>query len=161
MTPGLETGGTFPAFAAMVIVVIVVEIRLALDGKLIRTEETWERVTPVVVLTHFDEYDVIVLGRTLEDDLVLVIHGQDHDLMTGEMPLKSLEFGQPARPFGNAGLAMEFFGLSGLNGSASAQTVVLGVTTTEVAIRFHGHDGACAAQFVLVVDLDDALLDVQ
>ena len=34
--------------------------------------------------------------------------------------------------------------------------------TAEVAVGFHGDDGACATQFVVVVlDLDDALLEVQ
>ena len=70
----------------------------------------------MVVLTHFDEHDLFGLRRTFEDELVLVIHGQDHDLMVDEMTLKGLEFGQPARPFGNAGLTMEVSGLSFLNG---------------------------------------------
>ena len=100
----------------MVMVVIVVETGLALNAKLILAQETWERVTPVVVLAHFDEHGLFVPGRTLEDELVVVIHGQDHDLMVGEMALKSLEFGQPARPFGNTSLAMEVSGLLRLNG---------------------------------------------
>ena len=30
---------------------------------------------------------------TLENDLIFVIHGKDHDLVIGEMPLKRGEFG--------------------------------------------------------------------
>ena len=71
----------------------------------------------MVVLTHFDEHDLFGLGRSLEDELVLMVHGQDDDLMVGEMALKGIEFGQPARPFGNTGLTMEVLGLSFLNGS--------------------------------------------
>ena len=160
-TPGLKTGGTFLAFAGMAIVVVVLKAGLALDAKLILTQEAWERVTPVVVLTHFDEYDLFGLRRTLEDDLVLVVHGQDDDLMVGEMSLKRLEFGQPVRPFGNAGLTMELSGLPCLNGSGPAQTDVLRMLTTKVAVGFHGHNGACAAQFILIIDPDDTLLGVQ
>ena len=161
LTPGLQTGGTFLAFAGVVTVAIAVKTGLALDAKLISTQETWERVTPVIVLAHFDEHDLFGLGRPLEDELVLVICGQDDDLMVGEMTLKSVEFGQPARPFGNVDLAMEVSGLSCLNGFASFQTVVLGMPTAKVAVGFHGDDGACAAQFILVLDLDDTLLGVQ
>ena len=157
----LKTGGAFLALAGVVSVVVLVETRLALDAKLILTQETWERVAPVIVLAHFDEHDLFGLGRTFEDDLVLMIHGQDHNLMVNEMTLKGLEFGQPARPFGNVGFTMEVSGLSGLNRSTSFQTFVLGVTTAEVAVSFHGDDGACAAQFILVLDLDDALFEVQ
>ena len=116
LTTGLKAGGAFLAFAGVVLVVVIVETRLALDAKLILAQETWERVTPVVMLTHFDEYDLFGLRRTLEDELVLVIHGQDQDLMVDEMTLKRFEFGQPARPFGNAGLAMEISGLACLDG---------------------------------------------
>ena len=116
LTPGLKAGGTFLAFAGVVIVIVVVKAGLALNTKLILTQETWERVTHVVVLTHFNEHYLFGLGRSLEDELVLMVHGQDHDLMVDEMTLKGLEFGQPARPFGNAGLPMEVSGLSFLNG---------------------------------------------
>ena len=160
-TPGLKAGGAFLAFAGVVFVVIIVETRLALDAKLILTQEAWERVTPVVVLTHFDEHDLFGLGRSLEDELVLMVHGQDHDLMVGEMTLKRFEFGQPARPFGNAGLTIEVSGLSFLNGSSSFQTVVLGVTTAEVAVSFHGDDGAGATQFIVVLDFHHTPLGVQ
>ena len=66
LTPGLETGGTFLAFAGVVPVVIVIETRLAPDAKLILPQETWERVTSVVVLAHFDEHDLFVLGGPLK-----------------------------------------------------------------------------------------------
>ena len=73
LTPGLETSGTFLAFAGMVSVIIVLKTRFALDAKLILAQETWERVAAVVVLAHFDEHDLFVLGRTLEDDLLFII----------------------------------------------------------------------------------------
>ena len=114
----------------------------------------------MVMVSYFDEYDLFGLGRTLEDDLVLMVHGQDDDLMVKEMTLKGLEFGQPARPFGNAGLTMEVSGLSFLNGPASFQTVVLGMSTAEVAVGFHGDDGACATQFVVVLDFHHTPLGV-
>ena len=119
-TSGLVTGGAFLSFAGVVSVAVVVETRLALDAKISLTQETWERVTPVVMVPYFDEHDLFGQRRSLEDDLVLVIHGQDDDLMVGEMPLKPFEFGQPARSFGNTSLAMEVSGLLFLNGSASS-----------------------------------------
>ena len=161
LTPGLKASGTFRAFAGVVIVIVVVEAGLALNTKLTLTQETWERVTPVVVLTHFDEHNLFGLGRSLEDELVLMVHGQDHDLMVDEMALKGLEFGQPARPFGNTSLPMEVSSSSGLNGFASFQTVVLGMPTAEVAVGFHGDDGAGATQFILVLDFHHTPLEVQ
>ena len=161
LTPGLKASGTFLALAGVVSVVIVVETRLALHTKLILTHEAWERVTPVVVLGHFDEHDLFGLGRTFEDELVLMVHGQDHVLMVDEMALKRFEFGQPARPFGNVGLTMEVSGLSGLNGFASFQTVVLGMPTAEIAEGFHGDDGAGATQFIVVLDFHHTPLGVQ
>ena len=160
-TPGLKAGGTFLTLAGVVIIIVVVKADLALNTKMILTQETWERVTPVVVLTHFDEHDLFGLRRSLEDELVLMIHGQDHDLMVSEMTLKRLEFGQPARSFGNVGLTMEVSGVSFLNGSASFQTVVLGVTTAEVAVGFHGDDSAGATQFIIVLDFHHTSLRVQ
>ena len=47
----------------------------------------------MVMVTHFDEDDLLVLGWTLENDLIVVIHGKDHDLVVGEMTLKRSEFG--------------------------------------------------------------------
>ena len=120
LAPGLMAGGAFLAFAGVVFVTVVVETRLALDAKITLAQEIWEGVTSVVMVTHFDEYDLFGLRRSLEDDLVFVIYGQDDDLMVNEMALKGLEFGQPARPFGNAGLSMEVAGVSFLNGSASS-----------------------------------------
>ena len=119
-TSGLVTSGTFLAFAGVVSVAIIVETRLALDAIIPLAQETRERVTPVVMVPYFDEHDLFGLRRPLEDDLVLVIHGQDHDLMVDEIPLKRLEFWQPARSFGNASLAMKVSGVSFLNGSASS-----------------------------------------
>ena len=64
------------------------------------SEEAWERITTVVMVTHFDEDNLFVLGWTLENDLIVVIHGKDHNLVVGEMTLKGIEFGQSTRPFG-------------------------------------------------------------
>ena len=120
LTPGLKAGRAFLAFAGVVSITVVVETRLAFDAKITLAQETRERVTPVVVVPYFDEHDLFGLGGTLEDDLVLMVHGQDDELVVDEMALKGFEFGQPARSFGNAGLAMEFSGVSFLNGSASS-----------------------------------------
>lgn len=120
LTLRLEAGGTFLANARMVMVVVVVKSGFALDAKMMGAKKSWKGIASVVVLAHFDENDLFGLGRTFEDDLVLLIHGQDHDLMVDEMTLKGVEFGQPARTFGNVGVPMECFGLSFLNGSSSS-----------------------------------------
>ena len=96
-------------------VIIVFKTGFALDTKIVRSEKSWERIASVLVVPHFDENDLFGLGRTFEDDLVLMIHGQDHDLIVGEMTLKGFEFGQPTRTFGNTSVAMECFGFSFLN----------------------------------------------
>ena len=74
-------------------VIIVSVTGFAVKAKMIGSEETWEGITTVVMTTHFDENDLFVLGWTLEDDLVVVIHGKDDDLVIDEMTLKGSEFG--------------------------------------------------------------------
>ena len=128
------------------------------NTKMNGSEKSWEGITSVVMVTNFDVDDVFVLGRTLEDDLVVTIHGKDHDLVIGEMMLKGSEFGETTRSFG---YTMECLGLSPLNRSASTQTDVLRVTTSEIAVGFHGHDGTCATEFIVVLDLDNTLFGIQ
>ena len=53
---------------------------------------------------------------SIVDDLTLLIHGQDDDLVVGKMTLKGLEFRQPARTFGNASNVMQFLGFLFFNG---------------------------------------------
>ena len=101
-TLGLATSATFLSLARMMLYVIVIETGLALDAKVITPNESWEGIAPVIVFSHFDEDDLFVLGRSFENDLVVVIHREYDDLIIGEMTLKSLEFGQPAWTFGDA-----------------------------------------------------------
>ena len=86
---------------------------------MIGSEKAWEGVTSVVMGSHFDENDSLVLGRTLENDLIVVIHGKNHDLVIGEMTLKGSEFGYSARSLGYTRVAMECLGLTFLKGSAT------------------------------------------
>ena len=96
----------------------------AVKAEMIGSEEPWEGITSMVMVTHFDENDVFVLGRALENNLIVVIHGKDHDLVASEMTLKGSEFGYSARSLGYIRVAMECLGLSFLKGSASSQTDV-------------------------------------
>ena len=128
---------------------------------MIGSEEPREGITSMVIVTHFDEDDLLVSGRALEDNLVVVILGKDHDLVVSEMMLKSSEFGYSARSLGYTHVAMECLGLSSLKGSASSQTAVFGVTTSVITISFHGHDGTSATEFIVVLDLDDTLFGIQ
>ena len=128
---------------------------------MIGSEETWKRITTVVMVGHFDENDASVLGRPLEDDLIVVIHGKNHNLVVGKMTLEGGEFGYSARSLGYTRVAMECLSLSFLKGSTSSQTDVFGMTTSEIAIGFHGHDGTSATEFVVVLNLDDALFGIQ
>ena len=86
-------GGAFLAFAGMVIDIILDIAGFTVKAKMIGSEKPWEGITTVVMVTHFDEDNVFVLGSTLEDDLVVVIHGKDHDLVVSEMMLKGSVFG--------------------------------------------------------------------
>ena len=74
-------------------VIIVFVTGFTVKAKMIGSEDSWEGITSVVMVTHFGEDNVFVLGRALEDDLVVVIHGKDHDLVVSEMTLKGSEFG--------------------------------------------------------------------
>ena len=89
----LVTGGTFLALARMMFDIVGFVTGFTMKTKLIGAEKPWEGITSMVMFTHFDEDDLFVLGWTFEDDLVIVIHGKDHDLMLGEMTLKGSEFG--------------------------------------------------------------------
>ena len=100
-------------------VVIVFVTGLAVKAEVFGSEEAWEGIATVVMTAHFDEDDLLVLGWTLENDLVVVIHGKDHDLVVSEMTLKSSEFGYSARSLGYTRVAMECLGLTFLKGSAT------------------------------------------
>jgi len=101
------------------------------------------------------------LGRSFEDDLVVVIQGKDDELVVDEMTLKLREFGDAARAFGNARITMKGTSFSSLHGSGLMQTPVVAVTTSQIAIGFHGDDGACATEFILILDLDHTLFTIQ
>ena len=99
--------------------VIVFVTGFTVKAEMIGPEEPWEGITSVVMVSHFDEDDLLVLGWTLENDLIVVIHGKDHDLVVSEMMLKGSEFGYSAMTFGYTRIAMECLSLSPLKGSPS------------------------------------------
>ena len=70
LTSGLTTRATFLTIAGMMTNVIVTETSLALDAEIGALEESWEGIAAVVVVSHFDENDLFVSGRSFEDDLV-------------------------------------------------------------------------------------------
>ena len=76
----------------MMIDIVLFVTGFTVKTKLIGAEKPWEGITSMVMITYFDEDDLFVLRRTFEDDLVVVIHGKDHDLMLCEMTLKGGEF---------------------------------------------------------------------
>ena len=45
----------------------------AVKAEMIGSEEPWEGITSMVMVTHFDENDVFVLGRALENNLIVVL----------------------------------------------------------------------------------------
>ena len=100
-------------------VVIVFVTGLAVKAEVFGSEEAWEGIATVVMAAHFDEDDLLVLGWTLENDLIVVIHGKNHDLVIGEMTLKRGKFGHSARSLGYTRVAMECLGLTFLKGSAT------------------------------------------
>ena len=113
------TGGAFLALAGMVIDVIVFVTGFAVKAEVFGSEEAWDGIASVVMTTHFDEDDSLVLGWTLENDLIVVIHGKDHDLVIGETPLKVSELGHSASFLGYTRVAMECLGLTFLKGSTT------------------------------------------
>ena len=105
---GLATSATFLALAWVMLYVIVIETGLALDAKVTTSHEAREGVAPMIVFCHFDEDDLFVLGRSFENDLVVVIHREYHDLIIGEMTLKRFNLGSTTRP---SGVKVQFLGL--------------------------------------------------
>ena len=158
---GLETSVTFLALARVMLMVVLVIGLFAAEAKVVPSQKAWQGITAVVVCSDFDEDDLFVLRRSFKDDLVVVIQGKDYELVVGEMTLKLREFGDAARAFGNARVTMKGSGFSPLHGSGLMQTPVVAVTTSQIAISFHGDDGACATEFILVLDLDHTLFHIQ
>ena len=73
-TLGLTTSVTFLSLAGMMLYVIVIKTGLALDAKVITPHEAQEGIGPMIVLSHFDENNLFVLGWSFVNDLVVVIH---------------------------------------------------------------------------------------
>ena len=71
----------------------VLKLFLALDAEINGPEESWEGITTVVVFSHFDENDLFVLGRSFEDDLILLIQREYNETIVGKMTLKGLGLG--------------------------------------------------------------------
>ena len=90
---GLATRATFLAVAGMMTDVIGIETFLALDAEMNGPEESWEGIAAMIVVSHFDENDLFVLGRSFEDDLILLIHREYDEAIVGEMTLKGLDLG--------------------------------------------------------------------
>jgi len=157
----LETSVTFLTLARVLLMVVVLECLFAAEAKVVPSQKAWEGITAVVVCSDFDEHDLFVLGRSFEDDLVVVIKGKNNELVVDEMTLKLRKFGDAARAFGNACVTMKGSGFSPLHGFGLMQTPVVAVTTSQIAISFHGDDSACATEFILVLDLDYALFNIQ
>ena len=84
---------TFLAFTRVMRVIVVLVTGFTIDAKVNTTQEPRQGITSVVMLSHFDENDVFISGRSFEDDLIIVIQGQHDDLVLGEMFLKGVDFG--------------------------------------------------------------------
>jgi len=154
-TLGLTTSVTFFTATGMMSNVVGLVGCFALDAKVTFSQEAGERITTVVMFTHFDEDDLFVTRWPFENDLIIMVQGKHHDLIIGEMMLEGVEFGESTRSFTRC--LMEGLGLSGLSRFTASKGVVLGVPTTQVTVGFHGDQSPCTTEFILVVDGDDTL----
>ena len=75
----------------MMLCVIVIETGLALDAKVTTSHEAREGIAPVIVFSHFDEDELFILGWSLENDLVVVIH-MIHGNILGSRPPHTKSF---------------------------------------------------------------------
>jgi len=113
------TGGTPFSLAGMMMDVVVIETAITLVTEIRLFEEPFVGIAAVIVFTVFEEpYDLGIVRRwwSFVNDHVGFVHRHDFDLVVGECLLKLFEFGDTARSFGYASLAMKFLGTSGLNG---------------------------------------------
>ena len=110
-TLGLTTNAIFLALVRMMVYVIVIATGRTLDAKVITPHEAREGIAPIIVFSHFDKDDLFVMGRSFENDLVVVIHREYDDLIIGEMTLKRFDLGSATWSLGDAGSAMQFLGL--------------------------------------------------
>ena len=84
---------TFLAFTRVMRVIVLLVTGFTIETKMNTAQESRQGITSVVMLSHFDENDVFVSGWSFEDDLIIVVQGQDGDLVVGEMFLKGVDFG--------------------------------------------------------------------
>ena len=89
----LMTRVTFLAFAPVMRVIVFLVTGFTIDAKMNSTQESREGITPMVMISHFDENDVFISGWSFEDDLIIVVQGQHNDLVLGEMFLEGVNFG--------------------------------------------------------------------
>ena len=103
------------------------------------------------------ENELVQGGRAAMHDGIPVI-GRDHDhLVIGQHFFEVAYFGQPARPFGHFGQSMQLAGFGRLEGSPVPEGRVLAQvegTLIFVLVGSGRHQGSCAAEIVLVGDLD-------
>ena len=103
------------------------------------------------------ENQLVQGGRAAMHDGIPVI-GRDHDdLVVGQHFFELAYFGQPARPFGHFGQSMQFAGFGLLEIPPMPDGRVLAHvegTLIFVLVGSGRHQGSCAAEIVLVGDLD-------
>ena len=96
-------------------------------------------------------------GRAAMHDGIPVI-GRDHDdLVVGQHFFELAYFGQPARPFGHFGQSMQVAGFGRLDIAPLPDDIVFAQVKTTlilVSVGSRRHQGSCAAEIVLVGDLD-------
>ena len=118
----------------------------------------------MIMFPHFDENELLAFWfrRTLPDHLISMVNRHEHDLVFGEHDLKQLDFSYSTGSFRDTRFSMEFLGqffLQLMSIFASLPyALVFGMV---VALGFDGDQGACTAEVVLVVDVNDASLCFQ
>ena len=156
------TGGTPFSLARMMLYVVVIEPSIAFVAEIGSAEESAEGIASVVMVIFLDESDDLARrhGRVShKNQHVWGVNRHDLDLMLGQGGLKLNEFGETAGSFGNSGKAVEFLGLLFLDGTTLFEIVIISVSGISVSVcqSFHGDEGACTAESVLIFDDDTGL----
>ena len=138
----------------------MVEPFVAFVAEIRSVEESIIGVASIVVFALLDETDDPVGGYgSSVDDHMRWVDGHDFDLVPRQGGLRLSEFEDTARPFGNSGKPVKFFGFSFLDRIALFEILVVSVLGIPVRVyqSLHRDDGTSTTQVVLVLDNDSRL----
>ena len=144
-------GKTIGTVAGVMCTVFVVVPLVTFMAKVGRVQQTRERVTPVVMVSYFDEKDLFIFVGSGESYHVRLVDGEYFDLILGQDVLKLLQLSDTTRTFYHASLKVQRLGCSCLRGASLSHSEVIGIAGIVcVGQDLHRHDGTGTTELIVV-----------